>query len=188
MHMYTYVHMYMYIYVYIYNGVITSGNEIGKSISRIPNLASEIGALCHIFRDIDGFRKVDCHKRERRVTDSASKTPAACAHQRPRRPINGVVHPADACLVCDLWQLIPKATDVTVCNAFVGCNGRNNNSLQQLLQNPSHVECRPRTPNLRRGSGAASQRSLRRARQAASAQQTRPSRPTRPQRLSFSAT
>ena len=131
--MYTYVHMYMYIYVYIYNGVITSGNEIGKSISRIPNLASEIGALCHIFRDIGGFRKVDCHKRERRVTDSASKTPAACAHQRPRRPINGVVHPADACLVCDLWQLIPKATDVTVCNAFVGCNGRNNNSLQQLL-------------------------------------------------------
>ena len=27
-------------------------SKIGKS-SRIPNLASEIGALCHIFRDID---------------------------------------------------------------------------------------------------------------------------------------
>tara|TARA_B100000780_G_scaffold171725_1_gene120198 strand:- start:41 stop:277 length:237 start_codon:yes stop_codon:yes gene_type:complete len=40
-----------------YTGVIISGrkrdtSKIGKS-SRIPNLASEIGALCHIFRDID---------------------------------------------------------------------------------------------------------------------------------------
>ncbi len=26
--------------------------------SRIPNLASEIGALCHIFRDIDVFSAV----------------------------------------------------------------------------------------------------------------------------------
>jgi hypothetical protein len=40
-------------------GVIISGRKkytlkIGNS-SRIPNLASEIGALCHIFRDIDVF-------------------------------------------------------------------------------------------------------------------------------------
>ena len=40
-------------------GVIISGrkkytSKIGNS-SRIPNLASEIGALCHIFRDIDVF-------------------------------------------------------------------------------------------------------------------------------------
>ena len=54
------------IYIYIwggkqrtYIGVIVSGREkctskIGNS-SRIPNLASEIGALCHIFRDIDVF-------------------------------------------------------------------------------------------------------------------------------------
>ena len=40
-------------------GVINSGrkkytSKIGNS-SRIPNLASEIGALCHIFRDIDVF-------------------------------------------------------------------------------------------------------------------------------------
>jgi hypothetical protein len=39
--------------------VIISGekkhtSKIGNS-SRIPNLASEIGALCHIFRDIDIF-------------------------------------------------------------------------------------------------------------------------------------
>ena len=51
-----------YIYVWGGNqrkhrGVINSGrkkytSKIGNS-SRIPNLASEIGALCHIFRDID---------------------------------------------------------------------------------------------------------------------------------------
>jgi hypothetical protein len=40
----------------IYTGVIISGrkgdtSKIGNS-SGIPNLASEIGALCHIFRDI----------------------------------------------------------------------------------------------------------------------------------------
>ena len=40
-------------------GVINSGrkkytSKIGNS-SRIPNLASKIGALCHIFRDIDVF-------------------------------------------------------------------------------------------------------------------------------------
>ena len=52
----------MYIYGVLNSGhigVINSGrkkytSKIGNS-SRIPNLASKIGALCHIFRDIDVF-------------------------------------------------------------------------------------------------------------------------------------
>ena len=40
-----------------YSGVINSGRTKGDTskignLSRIPKLASEIGALCHIFRDI----------------------------------------------------------------------------------------------------------------------------------------
>ena len=52
-----------HIYVYIYGvvnsghiGVINSGRKKYTSkirnLSKIPNLASEIGALCHIFQDI----------------------------------------------------------------------------------------------------------------------------------------
>jgi hypothetical protein len=55
-----------YVYIYMgdnqrtYSGVINSGRTKGDTskignLSRIPNLASEICALCHMFRDIDVF-------------------------------------------------------------------------------------------------------------------------------------
>ena len=60
-------HPISYIYIWVdnqltYTGVIgviisVSKRDTSKIVnsSRIPNLASKIGALCHIFRDIDVF-------------------------------------------------------------------------------------------------------------------------------------
>ena len=72
-------------YIYIY-GVVTSGHigvinsgrkkytsKIGNS-SRIPNLASKIGALCHIFRDIDVFSAFPMVAPKRAASEKALKT------------------------------------------------------------------------------------------------------------------